>query len=459
MYASGILYGGKQRGFLSRAVLLILVIGLAIRFILLPLLTYPYDIWHWALVMQNSESGSGLFDISAYYYTPPWGYYLNFESWFLNAFLAIGEYGERFADLIGIEMAPEHYYTATTVSPAFLASIKLVLIGVDVVVGYLLFRLVLDDTGDQKKATVAFGLWFLCLPVIYMSSIQATFDCICALLTLLSLYFLKTDRCFWAGALLALAGLTKFFPAFLIFLFVAYVYAQHRADGKWKKMVVQGILGAVIMTVILLLPQMFDGTLQYDFTFVTDRSSTYDLLGTISMCLYLALLLLVMIGTALRMSKMSAEEAKGKLIPYSLAVLAAAVFMNVGPQYAIVFLPLLAYMSATSGKRYYLICFIIITVCAVTAGFLHNNMSLLTVATEYYDIWDVDSLLESMGIVHDLKQALVNWLNFFQRVAIALLLVLLWNDEYKGDKFPKLRMYITAAEDYLNGRRAHEQKN
>ena len=94
-------------------------------------------------------------------------------------------YGERFTDLLEIEGMAFPYYTATTTTPAFNMAMKLPLILVDVLVGYMIYRLVMSECGDGRKAASAFGIWFLCPIVIYMSSVQAQFDCISALFTLL----------------------------------------------------------------------------------------------------------------------------------------------------------------------------------------------------------------------------------------------------------------------------------
>ena len=60
---------GVRPRFLSGLTLKVLIIGLAIRFVLMPLLTYPFDVEHWAIIIQNIESGNGLFGLTGYFYT------------------------------------------------------------------------------------------------------------------------------------------------------------------------------------------------------------------------------------------------------------------------------------------------------------------------------------------------------------------------------------------------------
>ena len=61
---------------LRHPVITILSVALLVRLVLMPLLTYDYDIYHWAVIIQNFQSGNGLYDVAGYYYTPTWGYIL-----------------------------------------------------------------------------------------------------------------------------------------------------------------------------------------------------------------------------------------------------------------------------------------------------------------------------------------------------------------------------------------------
>ena len=50
------------RGFFRKEVLIVLIIGLAIRYFVGFFLTYTYDVHSWALIISNFESGNGLYD-------------------------------------------------------------------------------------------------------------------------------------------------------------------------------------------------------------------------------------------------------------------------------------------------------------------------------------------------------------------------------------------------------------
>ena len=56
------------------------VIALAVRLIIMPLVSHDFDIYHWALVIENIQTGDELYGLDGYYYTPTWGYVLAFFS-------------------------------------------------------------------------------------------------------------------------------------------------------------------------------------------------------------------------------------------------------------------------------------------------------------------------------------------------------------------------------------------
>ena len=51
--------------------LTITIIGVIIRLLMIPI-TLVYDSNYWAIVIRNIETGSGLYELEGYYYTPVW---------------------------------------------------------------------------------------------------------------------------------------------------------------------------------------------------------------------------------------------------------------------------------------------------------------------------------------------------------------------------------------------------
>ncbi|MFA6776649.1 MAG: glycosyltransferase 87 family protein [Sphaerochaetaceae bacterium] len=342
------------------------------------------------------ESSNALFGLTGYFYTPVWGYILGTINTLIESFCGLDLFGIRFTDLLGIEALNHIYYTATTTTPLFNLAMKLPLILCDVLVGYLIWQLIIEKTDDQKKATAGFSLWFLCPLVIYMSGIQVQFDCISALMALLSVILLKKDHYFLAGIMFALGTLIKLFPAFLVLLFVIYLLRVHKNDGQAFRKIGWAALGTVLTVGIIFLPQILDGTLSNAFSFITDRASeTSEITNRLVTYFFAAVGLVIMTYVAWRMNKLDAHQARDKLYKYALATLAGTGLIAIGPQYCIVFLPLLIYY-ATAEDRGYRLCVYIIGIGGLGAALANNSVSLLTSAGEFWGLWSAADILSWM---------------------------------------------------------------
>jgi len=456
---------GVRPRFLSGLTLKVLIIGLAIRFVLMPLLTYPFDVEHWAIIIQNIESGNGLFGLTGYFYTPVWGYILGFITVCLNGLTSLDLFGLRFTDLLGIETLHDTFFTATTTTPLFNVAMKIPLVICDVLVGYLVYRMVLNRTGDAQKAGIGFGLWFLCPLVIYMSAVQVQFDCLSALFALLSILLLKHDRCFLAGTIFVLGSLIKMFPAFLVLLFVAYLLRTHRDDGQALKKLLLAVAGALLMLVLIFLPQLLDGTFMNNFSFITDRaSSTATTTSHILTYGGAAIAFVVMIFLAVRLYRLTAEEAQRQFYKYALFTLAAAVLIAIGPQYCIVFLPLLAYYIAAEDPGYRR-CLLFIGVFGLAVAWVNNSFSLLTSAGEFWGWWDADWIVGLMQAFETRLAGitLASWMiaifTVLEYLGIIMALAFAWTDAARRPCFNPLKQFILGVKNYHVHRHTEEKSD
>jgi len=397
-------YGLKAAGipsailsFVKKPVIVILIIGLIIRLVLAPFFTYDFDMKGWALVIENINSGNGLYDLAGYYYTPVWGYFIGLLSTVQDLFLNIDVLGIRFTDLLPIEALQCVYHTATTTTVSFNLSMKLPLILCDVLVGYLIYWLIKDRTnGDSKKATWGFALWFLCPTIIYMSGIQAQFDTLSALLLMLTIIAFYKDRCFLGGMLFAMATLTKFFPAFCIFVFAAYIIVKHRDDKLVLRKLLMTVLGGSLMALAIMMPQILDGTVSDAMSFMFGRMETYpNLLVATHSVFGMIVSVLGAFYFGYRMYKTDQKDADTKLFDYLLFALTAAMMLSVTPQYMIVMMPMLIFKIMTSDRGY-LICWILISLGSFFAALSINNFSLLTSSGEFLNIVSPEWIISMM---------------------------------------------------------------
>lgn len=366
----------EERGFLSRTVLIILAVGLLIRLALSPILTYPFDIEHWAVIIQNINTGNGLYHLTGYFYTPVWGYILGFETLVMDGLGGMFGMGERVTDLLPIEGLRFRFYTATTTTIAFNVVMKIPLIIVDVVVGYLLWQLVMEKTSDRKKADFSLLLWFLCPVVIYMSGVQAQFDCISALLALLSVLLLRKDRFLLAGVFLMAAALLKLWPAVLVFVFIPYMFNRFgRQDGIRKFLMFA--VGAFAAAAVIFAPTIMDGSFVDSLSFILSRSTESKLYEKVYFFAVLALAAAICIFAMLHMMRHK-DLTDDRLLMMSTVVLSGATLVSAGPQYCIVYFPLYAYLVAVSGDVLYRRLFVTAGILCTILAFQCNAFSLLT---------------------------------------------------------------------------------
>ncbi len=446
----------RKYAFSAGLALWILILGLAIRLVFAPVFTYPFDIEHWGVILQNTESGNGLFGLTGYFYTPAWGYILGFEDLIINLLPGM-TYGERFTDLLEIEGMVFPYQTATTTTPVFNFAMKLPLILVDVLVGYLIYRLVMSECGDERKAAIGFGLWFLCPIVIYMSSVQAQFDCISALLTLLCVLLVRRNLFFLAGVIFTIAALIKFFPAFCIFLLCVYVVKATPGRLSWKNLLLS-VSGAVLTALVIFLPQILDGTVMNAFSFVFGRTSEYDLMLMLRTYPFIAVTLVMLVVLAIFAWRMDDARRKQDFLVLILAMLSICTIFSPGPQYWIVYLPLLSYYIACRDRnRALLICLIAMAILTTTAAFFNNSFSLLTTASEYLHLCEPQTVISWMHALDTpvfgtpLTQLVVFIVEFIQLIIMILIALFLLSDLGLFDRYNKLNEFITELRTILGG--------
>jgi Predicted integral membrane protein len=265
----------------------------------------------------------------------------------------------------------------------------------DIIVGYLIFWLIRDFTDDHKKATMGFLLWFLCPFVIISGSVIGMFDTISVMMLLLAVVMLRKGRYAESGVMLCMATLVKFFPGFLVFIFLAYIMSKHREEGR-RKPVAHFAIGLLVTAFVILLPQMLDGTIADCFLFITSRLTNgtgAESLGVISG--YAALIINILALAVAIYCAMLIERSEGKdldmrFMDAALIIIAVLFLYPPLPQYVLLLLPFLLFAMAFE-KRYILPCillFIGTTISAIAGG----PTDLVSIAV-FTDLISLDPLL------------------------------------------------------------------
>lgn len=233
---------------LQRNIIIVIALGIVIRYILGVLFTYPRDIASWVVNSENFLMGGGLYGLPGHYYTPVWGYIMAVLT-SIAAFTGI-PISQYVPDFSGATSALPWYTTLPSIEFALL--IKTFLFIVDILVAYAIFKIAMHVTNDERKSFIAMAVWFLCPLTIVISSIRVMFENVEILFLLLSLLMLLQKRPLIAGAMLGISLLVKPYGMFLGILMIGYAYAQTgslRYTGRYLASI--AITGTVLMAPVI----------------------------------------------------------------------------------------------------------------------------------------------------------------------------------------------------------------
>ncbi len=422
---------------IGKTLLLFLIVGTAVRLIMTPLLTYEYDIYHWGVIMQNINSGNGLYELTGYFYLPVWGYIMGFIDMIWNTFLSVDVFGVSVTALFPMCDLEHIWHLSTITSPEFNTAMKIPLIIADLIVGYLIHKTVFEITSDRRKADIAFGLWYLCPIVAYMSGSQAMFDNMSAMFLLMCIIFVRKNRYFLAGVFLSLATLLKLFPVVCSLILVLYVCKKYSENDERIRRLALAVAGFIITAVIIMLPNIINGDLASTLTVITDRSSRNSLYSIMSVGLTIILELLI----AHRFYRKN-EDPDRVLFKYIICAMVISFIMGLNPQYVIVIMPFLAIHICTMDRSYSL-CWWIIGFGSVLSAFIQDNFSLLSSISTFWGwpsaAWIVDVMrafeTKILGITLMFHFNII--FTFMEWVGVASVVLLMFRKEIAG-KWPKI---------------------
>ena len=384
-------------GFLCRNVLIILIVGLIARYLVGTYLTYGDDVQSWALTIANFEAGGGLYDLAGYNYAPPWGYILGFIS-VIGEFFGVDVFGARLLEALPAEQYAQWVEESLVPSVEFALMVKTAFFVSDVLVGYLVYRIIMDRCSDQRKAVIGFGLWFLCPFVITAGGSQGMFDTISVLLTLLCVYMLMRDRCLLAGMLMGATVFLKLFPGFLIFVMIGYILLRHRDDGRAVPLIVRSAAGLILMTAVIFAPQVMEGTLEYSFSFLTSRTENMGsglgpLVGYATIACYVAILLVSMV-LGYFMYRSRTRDPDGLLLLMLMVNVAVVFLYPANAQYLVLLVPFIVFQLVMTDRSY-MRPLALLMVGVTMFALSRNAVNLLSVAG-FTDLVDMGTVMAAL---------------------------------------------------------------
>jgi len=375
--------------FLCKGIIAVIIIGIAIRLSVGTLLTYNYDVYHWALTISNFEAGNGLYDTAGYYYTPAWGYILGVFTQFLNLF-GVDMLGERIPEMLmaeyNVTFSPEWAFVTTL---EFNFAITALITVFDLLTGYAIFWIA-KKLFDVRKAKICAAVWFLCPFVIVVGAIGGMFDALSGCMVLITMALLMENKPFLAGMTLGAAFLLKFFPAFLTLLFIAYVVKK---KPDYMKDLGKAALGVIIVAGIMLLPMLIQGNVMDAFSFLTARAtteseSTGSLDALVMIGSYLLFIVLEII-LAIMFIKKDHENLDVDFFKYIFIGSLVLFLYPATPQYILMVAPMLTIMAFCVDGRYKVpLCILMIGTCLFKLSSIDMELASLAV---YSDVLSMDS--------------------------------------------------------------------
>ena len=375
----------------------IAVVSLAVHIAVIATMTHLGDPEYWPRIISIVDSGNGIYGLDGNYYTPVWGYILSFIGMVYHLIGAVPHLGNMFTEFLpwgAVSVA-----NPQVISPQIVLATKIPLAIVDVIVGFQIYGIVKEFTRDERKAVLSMALWCFCPMVIYMSGVQGQFDCISTMIALAAIRLLRDDRILLAGAAYGLSVWLKLFPSVCLFLFVGYLIAKHGMNNGIRKTAVAAI-GALIVTVILLIPQMMNGELDIAFGFFTGRMNTttdsgfYNKLVSVRMVLMLLLTLFLMVLSFIGI-RAKGENGDRYLYLYAGVLISVATIISRGYQYVPSFIPfVLLFAMISDDRRSYMFMFWFFGIVTLIDAFFSPGPSIFAMSAVYYGIIDAGWLTD-----------------------------------------------------------------
>jgi len=212
----------------------ILVVGILIRLLLMPISAHPFDVYAWYLIVQDITE-NGPFNLQNF--PPLWGHYFlvpisYLYSW-VEQILPSGTISMRlispsldFYPALNIQVVPGFLFNFIVKVPFLLS---------DIIVTFLLYRLVVEITGKKAFAEKAALLWFLNPFLIWVSAVWGMWDTLPVLFSLSALYFLVKNRVKFSGFFLGLGVAAKLYPLLFLVPFTIYIFKHNSKNERWQK--------------------------------------------------------------------------------------------------------------------------------------------------------------------------------------------------------------------------------
>ncbi|MDN5358024.1 MAG: hypothetical protein PWR17_1193 [Candidatus Methanomethylophilaceae archaeon] len=420
-HLSGVRKEDSVTGRIGRNLLYIFIAGIVLRLVLGPL-SFSFDLSFFVITGSGFESGRTLYEAGNFYYPPVYGYFLSALTYLWNLLpFQSGAMSELM--LNSTRMSDFSHIYIPSMALTFLYKIPLTVI--DLACSWLVYSMIKEKTGDQRKAEMGFALFFLSPLVIWSSSVACMFDSLSAFFMIFSIYSLTKKQYLLSGAVLSLAFFTKLFPIVIGFAVICYIISG--SEGRWKEVFKKAAMyaaGFAIVTVIIFTPLLLNGEISSSFSFFFDRTkgmspgggSLLDFFAnpTTDNFIYAFPIMFLLIAIFSMLSFMRDGDDDKKLVMASLISVCTVFIWPPIPTYPVIAIALIALAVAYCGRREWLVPWLLFSALMVVHHILiFGNSILYTLANE-------TSLLDlgSMVAVYFQSQLMLQHILYYTLLAL-----------------------------------------
>ena len=255
------------RGRQVHPLILILILGAAVRLAISPFFCDYYDFSFWTSIAFDVRNGNGIYADYDLWYPPVWGYVIASVTPLFDLFNCVPT----------MRLVEEVAWGAQGVGQGWVPSIgsiviiKLPLIVADVINGLLIFKIARRLEFEEKTAVCAAAMWMFCPLTIWVSGGQGQFDSISLMFILVAFYSYLKNSYLLCGMSIAAATLTKVFPALVVLPLMALILTRTDERKDNIRNTVLYAVGGIAMTALILLPQVIHGEMEFVLSFILPK--------------------------------------------------------------------------------------------------------------------------------------------------------------------------------------------
>ena len=229
----------------------VLLISTLLKLLVLPFSSHPFDFF----VFVGASSRFSIYDYNV------------FDGWNKGIWLVLLWLSAHFLYLFSLEFINQSFSVLVL---QFL--FKLPYLFLDIIAGYLLYKISFAISKNQFLSDNVFYFWILSPIVFYVYGVHGHYDILVPFSLVLILYGLVFDKSFWSATGFVLSFSTKYFILLLIPAIILYLLVNHRLDFLKK------FLGfSFILTVISYIHYIFYPSLVLQTLFSVVRQSSVDI--------------------------------------------------------------------------------------------------------------------------------------------------------------------------------------